>query len=92
MTSPVPTPTQVKHPWRTLTRSAVQALPMIAVIIPTIVGAAQDNHIGWVEVWGPSAVAASAVIVRVMAIPQVNEALTRLGLGAEPKPDGGRVG
>lgn len=85
-TSPEPIPpTQVKHPWRTVVRTFLQNLPIVGVVIVAITQTAQEQQVGWVEAWGPGAIAAGLFLTRVMAIPAVNDLLTAVNLGAAPK-------
>ncbi|AJT42428.1 hypothetical protein [Psychromicrobium lacuslunae] len=78
-------PTQTRFPWRTAFRTG------LALILPLIAGApliyqAATNH----DPAAASGVAGAVLLVtggitRVMAIPVVNEFLTKIGIGATPK-------
>jgi hypothetical protein len=78
-------PTQVRRPWRTVSRSVFQALVALAVLFPVL--AAQTGldteDVPWLAI--PLAVA--AFITRVMALPQVEVFLRRFlpFLAASPK-------
>ena len=78
-------PTQVRFPWRATVRTTIQTLPAVAVAVPGVVAAIEQDHPGLLGVVGVVAVTASGIVTRVMALPAVNDLLTRLGLGAEPK-------
>ena len=78
-------PTQVRFPWRATLRTIIQTLPAIAVAVPGIIAAIEQGHPGLTGPVGVAALAASGIVTRVMALPAVNDLLTRLGLGAEPK-------
>lgn len=78
-------PTQVRFPWRATVRTVIQTLPAIAVAVPGVVAAIEEGHPGLTGPVGVAAIAASGIVTRVMALPAVNDLLTRFGLGAEPK-------
>ena len=78
-------PTQVRFPWRATVRTIVQTLPAVAVAVPGVVAAIEQDHPGLTGPVGVAALAASGIVTRVMALPAVNDLLTRFGLGAEPK-------
>lgn len=78
-------PTQVAHPWRAAVRTAIQVIAGLAAAIPLIVPAIEGDQPGLLGPAGAVAVGVAAAVTRVMAIPAVNDLLTRLGLGAEPK-------
>lgn len=78
-------PTQVGHPWRTTLRSIIQFVVPLATAVPLIVDAVQAGNPGASGPIAAAALAVSGAITRVMAIPQVNDLLTRIGLGAYPK-------
>lgn len=87
-------PTQVDFPWKATLRTAVQVVVSLAVVVPAILAALDSSGLSqylgslWPRLVGAGAflVALSAALARVMAIPQVNEWLKAVGLGAEPKP------
>jgi hypothetical protein len=78
-------PTQVRFPWRATVRTTIQVLPALAVAVPLVVVAVEQDHPGLLGPVGVVAVAASGIVTRVMALPAVNDLLTRFGLGAEPR-------
>ncbi|WP_426303030.1 hypothetical protein [Arthrobacter sp. R-11] len=80
-------PSQTKHPWRATVRTGLAvALPLLAGA-PLIYQAATGHDPAAATGIAGAVLAASAGITRVMALPVVNAFLTRLRLGAEPKPD-----
>lgn len=87
-------PTQVVHPWKAAVRTGIQAFISVASIAVIALPYVQE----FVEqFWPGSPVVAfiggaalfigalAGLVTRIMAIPAVNDALTRIGLGAEPK-------
>ena len=86
---------QTEHPWRATARTLIQSL-LGAVL--TIVGilvltpGAMDElaaALGEVGIVIPAVlVALPPVIARIMAIPGIEAALRRIGLGAAPRTDG----
>lgn len=87
------TPTQARYPWRAALRTALAVIVGGAIVLPvawTILAEALAPYIadevlssiGW-TVGGIVAVATA--ITRIMAIPQVNDLLTRYGIGAQPR-------
>ena len=87
MTQPIPT--QIKHNWRARIRTVVQLSPMIAAGVASFVDAIREVKPEWVVVWGPIALAGSAIITGVMTNAKFNTMLTAFGLGAAPKPPEG---
>jgi hypothetical protein len=95
MTDPViPPPTQTVYPWKAAVRTGIQvlttALILVVLVGPLIAQFVEDQFPGSpVAAWIIGAVAfstaLSALIARIMAIPQVNGVLTAIGLGATPK-------
>lgn len=79
-----PTPTQVRRPWRATARTVFAALVALAAMFPLLVDAS-----GLDETAGPiaGALAIAGAITRIMAIPQVEEFLTRFlpFLAADPE-------
>lgn len=77
-------PTQVAHPAKATTRTVLQLVVGLAVALPIFVSESGiDNTIPFVA----TALAVSAAVARIMAIPVVNIYLGKyLGLGAEPQP------
>ena len=93
-------PTQVKYPWRAVLRTVLAYIVGAGIVVPAAWVIAQDTLSGYLspEVITATAwtvgliVAVSAFVTRVIAIPQVNAWLTKLGVGATPaqaapKPD-----
>ena len=99
MTSPrraLDAPTQVAYPWRATLRTGLAVLLGILVTIPLVWAIIGDElaAVGWAvpEPWAAiitvivtGCVVASSAITRIMAIPQVSDWLTRLGLGPTPQ-------
>jgi hypothetical protein len=76
---------QTKYPWRATLRTGVAFIVGLAASWALVIQAAGvDPGLEWVSV----SVAAAAGVTRVMAVPFINEWLTKLGLGAEPKKVG----
>ncbi|WP_144627625.1 hypothetical protein [Arthrobacter woluwensis] len=77
--------TQTRYPWRAVARTA------IAVVFPLIAGAPLIYQAATLHDPAAATGIAAAVlgiagaITRVMALPLVNDFLTKIGLGAEPK-------
>ena len=88
-------PTQVKYPWRAALRTVLAYVVAAGIVVPAVWSIAQDTLAGYLspEVVTAAAwtvgliVAVSAFVTRVIAIPQVNAWLTKLGVGATPAPD-----
>lgn len=86
----IPTPTQVARPWRATLRTIFQALVGLAALAPLIAAAVEEAtgyDIDGVR-FGVLALAASAAVTRVMALPGVEAWLRRFlpFLAAEPAP------
>ncbi len=85
-------PTQVKYPWRAALRTVLAYVVAAGIVVPAVWSIAQDTLAGYLspEVVTAAAwtvgliVAVSAFVTRVIAIPQVNDWLTKLGVGAAP--------
>ena len=93
-------PTQVKYPWRAALRTVLAYVVAAGIVVPAVWSIAQDTLASYLspEVITATAwtvgliVAVSAFVTRVIAIPQVDAWLTKLGVGATPaqaapKPD-----
>lgn len=87
-------PTQVTFPWRAALRTGLQtalaafsvliiALPMVSDFVAEFWP--DSPLIAWIAGSTAFAGALSVLITRIMTIPAVDDLLTRLGLGAEPK-------
>ena len=89
-------PTQVNHPvkatLRTVFAAAVVLVPTYVVIVPEVLAGLGDYIPPAARAWLAGSVvfvtALIATLTRIMALPAVNDALTRFGLGAEPKAKG----
>lgn len=77
-------PTQTRHPWKATLRTALAGIIGAATVIPEIIAVAHPSS-GELAAIGGQAVAVSALITRIIAIPRINALLTKIGLGAEPK-------
>lgn len=86
--------TQVAYPWKATLRTVTQVVPALVVLAAIVLPIVYDE----IEKAFPGSpvlpiVAAAigavtfitALFTRIMAVPQVNEFLTKLGLGATPK-------
>ena len=78
-------PTQVRFPWRATVRTLIQAVAALAVAVPSIIAAVEADSPGLTGAAGLAALTVAGIVTRVMALPSVNNLLTRLGLGPEPK-------
>lgn len=76
---------QTKYPWRATVRTALAFVGGAAAAAPVLYTAVTNESPEAATGAGLTALAVSAAITRVMAVPFVNEWLTKLGLGAEPK-------
>lgn len=78
-------PTQVRRPWRSVTRTVFQALVALAVMAPILVQATglDPSSLPWLA----GVLAVCAAVTRVMALPQVEAFLRRFlpFLSAAPK-------
>ena len=93
-----PTPTQVLYPWRAAVRTGLAVLVGLSVVLPVawgIIGDELAKH-GW-QVPEPVAAfvaaliavvsVAAGIVTRIMAIPQVSDLLTRVGIGPTPNTE-----
>ena len=90
-------PTQISYPNRAMVRTIFQVgvptLITLLIVIPEIIEITLEEYgdalPGQIRMWLLSAsgviVATAAIITRVMAIPSVNDLLTRKNIGAAPK-------
>lgn len=78
------TTTQQAHPWRATARTVLAVIVGAAPVVPLIVGAISDGDPQAATGLLGAAVATSAAITRVMAIPAVDAWLSRIGLGSAP--------
>lgn len=75
-------PTQVKHSGKATLRTIIQTAAGLAAATPIVITmSGADRNVAAVG----TALAVSAIITKVMAIPEVNALLTKFGLGAEPR-------
>jgi len=85
-------PTQVKYPWRAALRTTLAVVAGAGIVVPIAWSVAQDTLAGYLSpqvitaaAWTVGLiVAVSTFVTRIMAIPQVNGWLTRIGVGATP--------
>ncbi|PRB44356.1 hypothetical protein CQ020_03865 [Arthrobacter sp. MYb23] len=80
-----PRPTQSKYPWKSTLRSIIQFGSGLAVAAPTLYTAVTNQSPEQATGAGLTALLVSAAVTRLMANPFINEWLTKVGLGAEPK-------
>lgn len=73
-------PTQTQHPWRATARTIFAGVVSVAAIWGLVVEAAGVDQTGPVIA---ATLALAGGITRVMALPQVNELLGKIGLSAE---------
>lgn len=83
----MPTPTQVRRPWRATARTVFQGLVGAAAMAAPVYGAATHHDPAAATGWAATGLAISAGITRVMALPGVNGWLAKFlpFLAAEPK-------
>ena len=91
-------PTQVRYPWRAAVRTGLAVLVGLSLVLPVAWGIVNDElaRHGWV-VSAPVAATvatliaivsvAAGIVTRIMAIPQVSDLLTRVGIGPTPNTD-----
>jgi len=79
------TASQTRYPWRATARTALAFVTGAALSAPVLYTAVTNESPEAATGAGLIALSVSAAITRVMAVPFVNEWLTRVGLGAEPK-------
>lgn len=79
------TTSQTRHPWRATARTALAFITGAATAAPVLYTAVTNENPELATGAGLQALAVAAAITRIMAVPFVNEWLTKLGLGAEPK-------
>lgn len=77
-TAPTPAPA---HPWKKTARTALAGVITAAVLLPLAIEAADIDVTaeGWR--WLAGVLAVLAAITRILALPAINTALTRIGLG-----------
>jgi hypothetical protein len=79
------TTSQTRHPWRATARTILEFIVGAAIAAPVLYTAVTNESPEQAVGAGLLALTVSAAITRVMAVPFVNNWLTRVGLGAEPK-------
>lgn len=86
--------TQLVHPVKAALRTGVQTFLATAVILAIVAPELQSflNEwwpgspvIAWIGVAAAFVASVAALISRLMAVPVINDYLTKMGLGAEPK-------
>lgn len=77
--------TQTEHPWRATLRTVVSVVLSLAAAAPIIFTAITDQSPELATGAFATALAVSAAITRLMALPVVNDLLSRIGLGATPR-------
>lgn len=93
MSEPRRAATQTQHPWRATARTALAFVVAAGVVVPIAWGIIADTLGGYMAAevmrWGAWAVgfigAVSLAVTRIIAIPQVNGWLARVGLSAAPR-------
>ena len=88
------TPTQVRFPLRAMLRTALAVVLALGIVVPLSVEIILDEWAkaapvpegarAWLLGASAAIVAVSAALTRIMAIPTVNEWLSRVGMGATP--------
>lgn len=76
--------TQQTHPWRAVARTVLAYLVPLAIAAPAIVGAITAADPAAATGFLGGVVVASGIVTRVMAVPAVDQLLSRLGLGSMP--------
>lgn len=76
-------PTQAKHPWRATARTILALGVSSAIFLPQIVDASGVDQTGWIA----GLLAGAGLVTRLMAIPEINQLLAKVGLGAAPKSE-----
>ena len=77
--------TQTRYPWRATARTGLAFITGAALSAPVLYTAVTNESPEAATGAGLLALSISAAVTRVMAVPFVNEWLTKAGLGAEPK-------
>jgi hypothetical protein len=72
MNQPTPVPTQTQHPGRATIRTVAAGVVALVTLLPYILGAVHADT----TVWGVQALAVSAFVTRILAMPVVNGWLT----------------
>ena len=89
-------PTQVQYPWRAAVRTALAYIVGAGIVLPIAYGIFADQLGAYLPpdvlagiAWTVGIlVAVSATVTRIMAIPQINDWLTAIGVGAQPSTEG----
>lgn len=76
---------QTRYPWRTTARTVIQFGSGLAVAAPGLYTAVTNQSPEQATGAGLAALIVAGAVTRIMNNPFVNEWLTKLGLGAEPK-------
>ncbi len=88
-------PTQVRFPLRAMLRTALAVVLALGIVVPLAVEVILDEWAkaapvpegarAWLLGASAAIVAVSSALTRIMAIPTVNEWLSKVGMGATPK-------
>lgn len=87
-------PTQVAHPWKATIRTVIQTFLSVAAVLALIAPEIEafvaewwpgSPVVAWIGIGAAFVASVAGVVTRVMAIPAVNEFLTKVGLGATPR-------
>lgn len=76
--------TQTQHPWRSTVRTGIQVVTGLAAAAPLVYTAITLQEPSQALGAAGVALATSAAITRVMALPIVEQTLRKIGLGASP--------
>ena len=85
-------PTQVAHPWRATLRTGVAVLLAAAIVVPTVWNIVAEEILKaggiippgvekFIAILIASLGALASIVTRVMAIPQISNLLSKIGLG-----------
>jgi hypothetical protein len=78
--------TQTRYPWRATLRTVLAFVTGAALAAPVLYTAVTNESPEAATGAGLLALSVAAGVTRIMAVPFVNEWLTKAGLGATPKP------
>lgn len=76
-------PTQVRHPWKATIRVVIVAALALLPALPDLADATDIDEIPLVV----SVLTITAMLQRVIALPEVDRLLSRVGLGAKDRSD-----
>ena len=83
-------PTQTQHPWRAVARTAFAIIVALASMAPLVYGAATQHDPAAATGWAATGLAIASAITRVLALPVVNDFLTRFLPFLAAKPASGQ--